>query len=79
MAMGEQPQCVGQVANANQEIFDQEDFFNDYDNSELIKRYRLDLAGIEFITNMIRNSLRSPTARNNPISPEMKVAILQFI
>ncbi len=31
------------------------------DDSELIRRYRLDRAGIVFVTDLIRNSLTSPT------------------
>lgn len=43
------------------------------DDCELIKRYRLDRAGIMFVTDIIRDKLTSPTQRRNAIAPEMKV------
>ncbi len=42
-------------------------------DSKLIKRYRLDRAGIIFVADLIRDELTSPTQRHNAISPEMKV------
>ncbi|KAK3887936.1 hypothetical protein Pcinc_007986 [Petrolisthes cinctipes] len=44
-------------------------------DTELIKRYRLDRAGIIFVTEMLRGALESPTSRTMAISPEMKVVI----
>ncbi len=43
------------------------------DDSELMKRYRLDCAGIMFVVDLIRAALTSPTQRHNAITPEMKV------
>ena len=43
------------------------------DDSELIKRHRLDRAGIMFVVDLIRDALTSPTQRHNAISLEMKV------
>ena len=43
------------------------------DDSELMKRYRLDRAGIMFVVDHIKDALTSPTQRHNAISPEMKV------
>lgn len=43
------------------------------DDSELLRRYRLDRAGIMFVTDLIRDALTSPTQRRNAIAPEMKV------
>jgi len=42
------------------------------DDSDLIRRYRQDRAGIMFVTDLIRDTLISPTQRN-AITPEMKV------
>lgn len=44
-------------------------------DSELIKRYRLDSAGICFVTDLVRNTLESPTMMNMAITAEMKVFI----
>lgn len=43
------------------------------DDSELIRCYRLDRAGIMFVTDLIRDALTSLTQRRNAIAPEMKV------
>ncbi len=43
------------------------------DDSELIKRYRLDRAGIMFVTDLIREKLTSPTQLRHAIAPEIKV------
>ena len=42
-------------------------------NSELIRRYRLDRAGIMFVTDLIGDTLTSLTQHRNAIAPEMKV------
>lgn len=44
-------------------------------DSELMKRYRLDCAGIMFVVDLIRDSLTSPTQHINAIMPEMKMII----
>ncbi|KAK4294822.1 hypothetical protein Pmani_032580 [Petrolisthes manimaculis] len=44
-------------------------------DTKLIKRYRLDRAGIFFVTEMLRGALVSPTSRSMAISPEIKVVI----
>ena len=50
------------------------------DDSNLIKRYRLDRAGIMFVVNLIRDVITSPTQRHNAITAEMKViATLRFL
>lgn len=46
-----------------------------YDDSELMKRYRFDRAGILFVTDMVREVIRSPTQRNKALTPEMKVVL----
>ncbi len=40
---------------------------------ELTRRYTLDRAGIMFVTDLIRDTLTSPTPRRNAIAPEMDV------
>ncbi len=42
-------------------------------DSQLIRRYTLDRAGIMFVTDLIRNMLTSPTPRWNAIAPETEV------
>ncbi len=42
-------------------------------DSELIRRYTLDRAGIMFVTDLIRDMLTSLTLRRNAIAPEMDV------
>ncbi len=42
-------------------------------DSELIRRYTLDCARIMFVTDLIRDTLTSPTPRRNKIAPEMEV------
>ncbi len=42
-------------------------------DSELIRRYTLDRAGIMFVTYLIRDTLTSQTPRRNAIVPEMEV------
>ncbi len=45
-------------------------------DSELIKRYTLDRAGIMFVTDLIKDMLTSLTLRRNAIAPEMDVITL---
>ena len=42
---------------------------NELDDHELIKKYRQDRAGIVFVTDLVRERLRRPTARNKALSP----------
>ncbi len=42
-------------------------------DSELIRRYTLDRAGIMFVTDLIKDMLTSLTLRRNAIAPEMYV------
>ncbi len=42
-------------------------------DSELIKRYTLDRAGIMFVTDLLKDTLTSPTPRRNAIAPEIDV------
>ncbi len=43
--------------------------------SELIRRYTLDRAGIMFVTDLMKDTLTSPTPHRNAIAPEMDVII----
>ena len=47
----------------------------DYSDAELIERYRLDSAGIRYVTDLLRDSLQSHTKRNKALIPETKVTI----
>lgn len=51
------------------------DFLREYSDAQLIERFRLDRAGILYVTDLVRDALESRTARNKALSPEMKVAI----
>ncbi len=52
---------------------DRKNILQTLNDSELIKRYRLDREGIMFVVDLIRDALTSPTQCHNAISPEMKV------
>lgn len=54
---------------------DRKDVLNDLSDAELIKRYRLDRAGIMFVTELVRERISSQTNRNRPVTPETKVLI----
>lgn len=59
---------------------DRKDVLNELSDAELVKRYRLDRAEILFLTDLVRDPLTSRTARNNALTPEMKVIItLRFL
>lgn len=49
------------------------DVLNEMTDLELITRYRLDREGILMLTDLVRDVLSRPTARNNVIPPELKV------
>ena len=49
------------------------DILHELSDAELIKRYRLDHEGILYVTNLVRGRLVSPTNRNSPFTPEIKV------
>ncbi len=42
-------------------------------DSELIRRYTLDRPGIMFVTELIRDTLTSPTPCRNAIAPEINI------
>ena len=46
---------------------------NMYSDAELIKRYRLDRAGIIYITELVREYIESPTGRSISITPKIIV------
>ncbi|XP_045106664.1 putative nuclease HARBI1 [Portunus trituberculatus] len=54
---------------------DRKDVLNKLSDRELIKRYRLDRAGIVFVTILVREVLSRPTLTNKALTPEMKVLI----
>ena len=51
------------------------DIFRDYSDDQLVKRFRLDRAGIIAVTDLVRDRFQSRTERNRPLDPETKVAI----
>lgn len=51
------------------------DVLNELSDTELIRRYRLDRAGIVFVTDLVRPVLLRPTATNKALTPEHKVLI----
>ena len=48
---------------------------NELDDRELIKIYRQDRAGSVFVTDLVRERLKRPTARSNALSPETQIVI----
>ncbi len=46
-----------------------------FDNEQLIKRYRLDRAGIIFVSDLVRDVILPVTLRSNAFSVELKVAM----
>lgn len=57
------------------EFHERRDVLHDLSDEELIKRYRLDRAGIVFVTDLVRQELSSPTVTNRALTPEMKIII----
>lgn len=54
--------------------------FELFDDAELIKRYRLDRAGIIFVSDLVRDIISPLTLRSNAISAELKVVLtLRFL
>uniref|UniRef100_A0A3P9B6H7 Putative nuclease HARBI1 n=1 Tax=Maylandia zebra TaxID=106582 RepID=A0A3P9B6H7_9CICH len=49
------------------------DVLQTLDDRELLRRYRLDRAGIMFVVDLLRDAITSPTRRHNAITPETKV------
>ena len=51
------------------------DVLNMLSDAELVRRYRLDRAGVLYVTDLVRGALQSPTSRSQALTPEMKVLI----
>ena len=51
------------------------DVLGSLSDCELLKRYRLDRAGILYVTDLVREALESPTGRSGALSPELKVIV----
>uniref|UniRef100_A0AAZ1XUX0 Putative nuclease HARBI1 n=1 Tax=Oreochromis aureus TaxID=47969 RepID=A0AAZ1XUX0_OREAU len=49
------------------------DVLQTLNDRELLRRYRLDRAGIMFVVDLLRDAITSPTRRHNAITPETKV------
>ncbi|XP_063884700.1 putative nuclease HARBI1 [Scylla paramamosain] len=65
-----------QQLQRRQRVYRQQlDVFNKYNDDELIKRFRMNRAGIITVADLVRDKLQSRTERNQPLSPETKVAI----
>ncbi|XP_045111044.1 putative nuclease HARBI1 [Portunus trituberculatus] len=52
------------------------DIFDQYDNAEFKRRFRVDRAGIVFVTDLVRPAIANLTKRSCAVSAEMKVALL---
>ncbi|XP_062849608.1 putative nuclease HARBI1 [Trichomycterus rosablanca] len=50
--------------------------FEMFDDFQLIKRYRLDRAGIIFVTDLVRDVISPSTTRSNAIPAELKVVLM---
>ena len=51
------------------------DVLNTLNDFELVKRYRLDRAGVLYVTDLVRDSLQNATSRSQALTAEMKVLI----
>ena len=50
------------------------------EDSELMKRYRLNREGIKLVVELVRDAITSQTNRNYPISPKIKcLATLRYL
>lgn len=77
--MAEQQQQHGRLRRPRN-YRERKDLVNMYDDFELIKRFRLDRAGIMLVTDMVRDSISPPTNRSKSISAELKVlATLRYL
>ncbi|KAK3849766.1 hypothetical protein Pcinc_003442 [Petrolisthes cinctipes] len=54
---------------------DRKDVLNELSDAELIKRYRLDRAGIMLVTDLVRERITNQTERSRAVTPEMKVLV----
>ncbi|XP_062607876.1 putative nuclease HARBI1 [Saccostrea cucullata] len=56
------------------------DYFNEYSDMELVKRFRLDSGGINFIERLIGNEIRSTSVRNHALTSAEKILLtLRFL
>ncbi|KAG0726515.1 putative nuclease HARBI1 [Chionoecetes opilio] len=51
------------------------DVLAEYSDRQLLERYRFDRAGIEFITDLVKDRIQSGTRRNHAISALLKVVV----
>ena len=51
------------------------DVINTLNDSELVKRYRLDRAGVLYVTDLVREALQSSASRSHALTAKMKVII----
>ncbi|XP_050706066.1 putative nuclease HARBI1 [Eriocheir sinensis] len=51
------------------------DIFNEYDDTEFKKRYRVDRAGLLFITDLVQRVIGNRTERSRAVTAELKVAL----
>ena len=68
--------CQGARARHLKNYRPRKDVLHDLSDSELIKRHRLDRAGVIFVMDLVREALKSPTGRSAVVTPEMKVIII---
>ena len=52
---------------------ERKDILNIYNDAVLVKRYRLDRAGILLVTDFVRDAITPPTGRSEAIPAELKV------
>uniref|UniRef100_A0AAZ1XA43 Putative nuclease HARBI1 n=1 Tax=Oreochromis aureus TaxID=47969 RepID=A0AAZ1XA43_OREAU len=67
--LGVPPKQLHKMANRR----GRRDVLQTLDDRELLRRYRLDRAGIMFVVDLLRDAITSPTRRHNAITPETKV------
>lgn len=68
--------CLLSLAKQQQRVFrERNNIFQEYTDAELIRRYRLNLAGIVAVTDLVTDAIHSGTCRNRALPPVLKVAI----
>lgn len=54
---------------------ERKDCLREYSNAELIKRFRLDMNGIQFVENIIGNEIRAGSLRNHALTSTQKLLL----
>jgi hypothetical protein len=68
------------MAAVRRNFRERKDILAQYNDEQLIERFRLDSAGIDFIVNLIGHEIASSSLRNHAVTPLLKVLFtLRFL